>query len=73
MADVADLAEAREAEIRADALAAHRLRSHTTTPSLMHCAECELAIPEPRRLAVPGVRLCVNCQGRREQMERVKK
>ena len=31
-------------------------------PSLSHCEECEAAIPEARRLAVPGVRLCVTCQ-----------
>ena len=30
--------------------------------SLAHCAECEAEIPEARRLAVPGVRLCVVCQ-----------
>jgi phage/conjugal plasmid C-4 type zinc finger TraR family protein len=31
-------------------------------PSLSHCAECGTAIPEARRLAMPGVRLCVACQ-----------
>jgi phage/conjugal plasmid C-4 type zinc finger TraR family protein len=30
--------------------------------SLEHCEECEKAIPEARREAVPGVRLCVVCQ-----------
>ena len=30
--------------------------------SLTHCAECGQAIPEPRRVALPGVRLCVACQ-----------
>ncbi|MFT6303867.1 MAG: phage/conjugal plasmid C-4 type zinc finger TraR family protein [Granulosicoccus sp.] len=30
--------------------------------SLTDCEECEKAIPEARRLAVPGVRLCVACQ-----------
>jgi phage/conjugal plasmid C-4 type zinc finger TraR family protein len=30
--------------------------------SLTHCAECQNPIPEPRRLAMPGVRLCVACQ-----------
>lgn len=30
--------------------------------SLTHCAECEEPIPEPRRTAIPGVRLCVDCQ-----------
>jgi phage/conjugal plasmid C-4 type zinc finger TraR family protein len=31
-------------------------------PSLSHCAECGAEIPEARRTAVPGVRLCVSCQ-----------
>ena len=31
-------------------------------PSLSHCESCGGAIPEARRQAVPGVRLCVDCQ-----------
>jgi phage/conjugal plasmid C-4 type zinc finger TraR family protein len=31
-------------------------------PGLAHCATCGTQIPEPRRRAVPGVRLCVRCQ-----------
>jgi len=31
-------------------------------PGRLHCEECEAAIPEARRQAVPGVRLCVPCQ-----------
>lgn len=30
--------------------------------SLRRCEECGNAIPEARRRAVPGVRLCVDCQ-----------
>ncbi len=30
--------------------------------SLTHCEECNKPIPEARREAVPGVRLCVTCQ-----------
>lgn len=30
--------------------------------SLTHCAHCGAAIPEARRAAVPGVRLCIACQ-----------
>ncbi|HVT33697.1 MAG TPA: DksA/TraR family C4-type zinc finger protein [Rhodanobacteraceae bacterium] len=30
--------------------------------SRSHCEECESPIPEARRKAVPGVRLCVACQ-----------
>ena len=31
-------------------------------PSLESCAECGARIPEARREAVPGVRLCLPCQ-----------
>lgn len=31
-------------------------------PGLSHCEACGEAIPEARRQAVPGVRLCVACQ-----------
>ncbi len=31
-------------------------------PALTHCAECGADIPEARRQAIPGVRLCVACQ-----------
>ena len=30
--------------------------------SLEFCEECEAPIPQARRKAIPGVRLCVNCQ-----------
>ncbi len=30
--------------------------------SLDECEECSAKIPEARRQAIPGVRLCVNCQ-----------
>jgi phage/conjugal plasmid C-4 type zinc finger TraR family protein len=31
-------------------------------PGLAHCADCAQEIPEARRTAIPGVRLCVTCQ-----------
>jgi phage/conjugal plasmid C-4 type zinc finger TraR family protein len=31
-------------------------------PGRLHCEECDAPIPEARRKAVPGVRLCVDCQ-----------
>ncbi|MEH6575491.1 MAG: DksA/TraR family C4-type zinc finger protein [Amphritea sp.] len=30
--------------------------------SLTHCEECDTPIPEARRKAILGVRLCVSCQ-----------
>ncbi|MEH6687277.1 MAG: DksA/TraR family C4-type zinc finger protein [Halopseudomonas sabulinigri] len=35
--------------------------------SLEYCEECEKLIPEARRLAVPGVRLCIVCQSAADQ------
>ncbi|WMC11608.1 DksA/TraR family C4-type zinc finger protein [Oceanimonas pelagia] len=35
--------------------------------SLRHCEECDAPIPEARRQAVPGVRLCIECQGKEEK------
>lgn len=34
--------------------------------SFTHCAECDEPIPEPRRQAIPGVKLCIDCQGERD-------
>ena len=40
-----------------------RARSQLPTgPGLEHCEECNAVIPEARRKAMPGVRLCVPCQ-----------
>ncbi len=35
--------------------------------SATHCEECGIAIPEARRRAILGVRLCVNCQAELEK------
>lgn len=35
--------------------------------SLTHCDECGNEIPEPRRQALPGVRLCVKCREEHDQ------
>lgn len=40
-------------------------RSRSQLPrgeSLTHCEECDAPIPQARREAVPGVRLCIACQ-----------
>jgi phage/conjugal plasmid C-4 type zinc finger TraR family protein len=36
-------------------------------PSLKRCEECDATIPEARRKAVPGVRLCVSCQSDKDR------
>ena len=37
--------------------------------SATHCDECEKEIPQARRDAVPGVRLCVDCQSEVDEAE----
>jgi phage/conjugal plasmid C-4 type zinc finger TraR family protein len=36
-------------------------------PAATHCTHCGTAIPEARRQAVPGVRLCLPCQEAQDQ------
>lgn len=45
-----------------------RLRARTVPQgeSLQFCAECEEEIPEKRRQAIPGVKLCIDCQQERD-------
>jgi phage/conjugal plasmid C-4 type zinc finger TraR family protein len=35
--------------------------------SSIYCEACETVIPEARRKAIPGVRLCVSCQSEHEE------
>jgi phage/conjugal plasmid C-4 type zinc finger TraR family protein len=37
--------------------------------SLTHCEECGTVIPNARRKAIPGVRLCVSCQSEIEKQQ----
>ncbi|MGN5594879.1 DksA/TraR family C4-type zinc finger protein [Stutzerimonas nitrititolerans] len=37
--------------------------------SLTHCEECGVRIPEARRKALQGVRLCVSCQAELDKQE----
>ncbi len=41
-------------------------RPETDRPSAESCIECEEEIPEARRVAVPGVVLCLDCQQDRD-------
>lgn len=49
-----------------DELARMQAQKRPQGESLNHCAECEEEIPEKRRLAVPGVKLCIECQQERD-------
>ncbi len=44
-----------------DELARLKARARPEGESLTHCAECEELIPEARRAAIPGVKLCIDC------------
>jgi phage/conjugal plasmid C-4 type zinc finger TraR family protein len=37
--------------------------------SLTHCEVCGMVIPDARRKAIPGVRLCVSCQAKVEKQQ----
>jgi phage/conjugal plasmid C-4 type zinc finger TraR family protein len=52
-----------------DAVSAARLRL-PKGESATHCDECGEPIPEGRRKAVPGVRICVACQSGRDSTVR---
>ena len=54
-----------EASIR-DELDRLRAVKRPTGESLTHCADCEEPIPEARRAALPGVKLCIDCQIERD-------
>ena len=49
-----------------DELARLQAKKRPVGASLTHCAECEEPIPEKRRQAIPGVKLCLDCQQDRD-------
>ena len=54
-----------EASIK-DELARLKARKTPVGDSLTHCAECDEPIPSARREAIPGVKLCIDCQQERD-------
>ena len=54
-----------EASIQ-DELKRVQARRRAKGESLTHCAECDEPIPEARRTAIPGVKLCIDCQSERD-------
>ncbi|WP_224815829.1 DksA/TraR family C4-type zinc finger protein [Hasllibacter sp. MH4015] len=49
-----------------DELARMRATKGPTGESLTHCADCDEPIPEARRKALPGVKLCIDCASDRD-------
>lgn len=50
----------------ADELARMKTRKTPVGDSATHCADCEEPIPEARRAALPGVKLCIDCMQERD-------
>ena len=66
--DFADMAAEREAIHRQEALARVGLKKQPGE-SRRFCLACGEAIPEARRLAVPGVQYCIQCQTENEHAD----
>jgi len=49
-----------------DELERMKARKTVVGESLRYCAECEEEIPEARRKAIPGVKLCIDCMQERD-------
>ena len=49
-----------------DELKRMKARARPQGESLTHCADCEEEIPEARRKAIPGVKLCIDCASERD-------
>jgi phage/conjugal plasmid C-4 type zinc finger TraR family protein len=49
-----------------DELARMKATRRPVGESLTECAECGDVIPEARRAALPGVKLCIDCQSERD-------
>jgi phage/conjugal plasmid C-4 type zinc finger TraR family protein len=55
-----------EASIADELARMQALRRPLVGDSAETCAACDEPIPEARRLALPGVKLCIDCQGARD-------
>ena len=60
--DITDKATEREEAFREDALRAVRSKVEPAGVSAERCMGCDEPIPEIRRVAIPGVFMCVECQ-----------
>lgn len=76
MMDFYDRASAREEEWLGDALRDQQRRAglfgKTVADSAHDCEDCDCPIPEKRRLAVPGVQACIDCQNIRDRENKQK-
>lgn len=49
-------------QIARDKAIAYQRNKISTEQSLDHCEECGVDIPEARKLAIKGVKTCIDCQ-----------
>lgn len=70
MTDITDVASEREEIARLDAIRDQVRRAglagKTVADSAHECSVCDEPIAEQRRLAVPGVKTCIECQAELE-------
>lgn len=62
MADTIDQAQQTQSQELQASLDRIQTENSRQGPSLLFCEDCGEEIPEARRKAVPGCRLCVSCQ-----------
>lgn len=55
-----------------DELARLKARRVPVGESLAYCAECEEPIPQARREALPGIKLCIGCVQERDKIFQVR-
>lgn len=71
MTDFFDRAQARELQMREDALRNQARRAglvgKTMADSATECIDCDAQIPEARRWAAPGCQRCVKCASLHER------
>ena len=65
--DVDGAVKRQQWELERAVAAARGVPSPQPVESASHCAVCGAEIPEPRRRAAPGTRLCVGCKEVEEQ------
>ncbi|MGH8457081.1 MAG: TraR/DksA C4-type zinc finger protein [Stenotrophobium sp.] len=68
MVDEADISAEAEETARRASVAAVLGRKKTAAESFTECQECGEEIPEARRRAAPGCRLCIVCARKSERV-----
>jgi RNA polymerase-binding transcription factor DksA len=71
MCDEMDVIQAQQLELDSLLITAVRNQLPRGDDSAFVCEECLANIDEGRRKAIPGIRVCVICQERREQKKRI--